>query len=480
MQIAVQSLLFILGVTMLFVEMKYKFAIFVFAAICLRDVNVPFIPFGHASYFLSNCFILSCLPHFWRHVSVVRQSVLYGLFFLTAIATIFLVIFSPHYQTLFQWLRLIEFEFIGSTLVATMAFLCVKDETDLLPTLKWAIIALLILTAIGAVNYITKSSFWVNTFVSTMFGEGETGARYMYSERFRVQAMFHNPFDYGFISVVMACFFFYTWKKKMLPTGWFWLLEACCLFGTYTCGCRTVHVMFLVAVIVFALSAFEMRQWLFGALIALLLAVIILPSLPAFEKYMEIFEKALNTDMRTSEGGSSLAMRALQFNTVLYYIRDHMIFGRGAGFFEIDLGWADRSAGYQAVNRDLYGLEGAYLSRLLERGIFGFAVYLIFYGTLFVSAFKKRMTDRLTYGLFASVIAAYFFFAQATGELSSVYPTMLMLGATLKLLYVKAGICEEYAEQEDTQPTADPSPSEPSPTPLLSHDLQHSDSGLQA
>lgn len=434
MQAVIQLFLLCLGVMMFKVEMKYRLAILVFSMICLREVIITFIPFGQASYFLSNCFFLSCLYGWREHVALVKQTVIYMLMLMMLAATVFLVIYSPHYHSLFQVARLAEFEFVAKNLVIAMVFLCITEEKELSVTVKAAFVGILILTAIGWLNYKTMTSFWVNMFSSQEDG----GSKYMYSERFRVQAMFHNPFDYGFICVVMACFFFYAWRKGLMKMKMFVVAQLCCLFGTYTCECRTVHVSYLLAVFVYIISAFKLSKVLTWAVAIGIVAIIVVPSLPGYNDYMRLFEKALETNTAYMEGGSSIAMRVVQFTTVLHYIQDHMIFGRGLDYFNIDLGWADVKDGYEAQESDLWGLEGAYLNKLLERGFFGLIVYVLFYLVLFIKAFTLRHADPMLFGLFTSVLAVYFFFAQATGDLYSVFPTMVILGFSLKLLYVKS------------------------------------------
>ena len=327
------------------------------------------------------------------------------------------------------------------TFLLAFVMFCIWDERDLKPAVRYAFIGLLLLTALGVVNYITKQSFWVMDVKVESLGR-EVGANYMYADRFRVQSMFVSAFDYGFTNTLFAVFFYYARIKELISRKRFLIAEACCLFGVYTCACRTVHVCYLLAIMVYAVGAYGLRRkWVVRGVVALVALIVILPHVPAFREYMDLFQNALSTDSnQLSSGGSSIGMRILQLGTMFYYLmQGNVVFGNGKDYFLIDLGWQDRGMGGQAVDSDLFGLEGVYLGYMLERGIFGYVCYLIFYFTLFFSAFRIRRYDRHAFAFFAAAFCAYFFYANATGELGSVAPTMLMMGIGLKLLYVRSG-----------------------------------------
>ena len=429
-----------LGLLMFKVDMRHKLAILIFAALCLTCVQLSFMPFAKGAFgFLPFCFLLSILPHFSKYYREMKQTVVLPLMVLMIISAVVFAFTSPHMDTWYLKGKLVYNELMQKTFIMAFVMFCIKGEKDLKPTMKWAFVGLLILTALGVLNYMAKQSFWVSAVRSENFGK-DAGAMYMYSDRFRVQSMFGLAFDYGYTCILFAMLFFYALKKKLVSKNVYLIAEACCLFGVYTCGCRSVHVAYLLAIAVYAISAFDMRKWVFVGVIAGMAAILILPNIPAFQKYMDLFEQALNTSTVNMSGGSTIGMRLLQLSAVFFYLRGHMLFGRGKDFFQEDLGWAEKTAtGTGNVDKDLYGLEGVYLGYLLERGIFGYICYLIFYVVLFFSAFKMRKADPISFGLFASAIAAYFFYANATGELGSVAPTMLMMGIALKMLYVNSG-----------------------------------------
>ena len=86
------------------------------------------------------------------------------------------------------------------------------------------------------------------------------------------------------------------------------------------------------------------------------------------------------------------------------------------------------------VDEDLRGLEGIYLNLLLDRGVIGLMFYIAFWGILLVYIIKKRKLRKDAASLCISMLFVYLLFAIMTGELKSVFITMLILGCGIHLL----------------------------------------------
>ena len=95
---------------------------------------------------------------------------------------------------------------------------------------------------------------------------------------------------------------------------------------------------------------------------------------------------------------------------------------------------------------DLAGLEGVMMALLIERGIVGIVAYLVFYLSLAVQLYKMRRIDSVASACCCSILVSYFLFANFTGELLSVAPTLFIAGAFLKsmLLEQEENISEPY------------------------------------
>lgn len=77
------------------------------------------------------------------------------------------------------------------------------------------------------------------------------------------------------------------------------------------------------------------------------------------------------------------------------------------------------------------------MNKLLERGFIGLLLYAVFWISLIIFMFKNRSVSSPLTALGLSILAVYLSFANMTGELLSVYPTLLLLGFTIKAIEVK-------------------------------------------
>lgn len=435
MQILAQLALIVLCLLMFRVERKYKLAILLLSAVCFNSVTIPFIPFGNARFILSICFFLSEWNYMKCHIKSLKKTILKTLILSVLIATVILAINSPHYDNLMQYIRLILMELVTKYFVICYAFVSIQKTQDLRLISQVSYYGLLILTALAVLNYITKHAVFIDEMLKGMELVDvmeDAGSKFTYSERFRVQAMFFNPFDYGYICILLLLLNWYGYMKSFITKKRFYIIIGCCVFGIITCGCRTIILCCLIGVFIYMLFAFDFRKKTKYLIICLLCAIILFSSVPLLqEKFNEMLSMF---DKNSSMSGSSIEMRILQYTAVWYHIRDHILFGRGLDFFNIDMGWGE---GKQfLVDKDLFGLEGVMLNYLLERGVIGVCFYFFFYGCLLIFFINHNYNNRLVSALCIAILVTYLVFANMTGELSSAFPTLLILGCGVKLLYV--------------------------------------------
>ena len=446
MLIFIQLLVLTLGILMFKLRLEYKIAIFFFSIICLDAAIIRFIPFGGAKFFLSMCFICSELPHIKRRIKVLKMRKIMPLVLMMIIATFILAINSPHYQSFIQFLRLLIVELLAKYLVICYAFIIISSPRQFKPSFRAAYVALLILTAFGFINLITKYAIWIDINYQGIEGGtlGDLGRKFVEADRFRVQAMFQNPFNYGYICILMSLFFLYGYLNKIVLKKQFYIAQLCCLFGIVLCGCRTIILCYIIGLLLFIYNAFSFKKWIGKALIVVIVAVFSLPFIPNIDKYASFFAKAFDTSTiayGNEVGGSSIGMRVVQFTAVFYHIKDHLLFGRGKDFFAIDLGFAEEGT-KTLIDKDLLGLESVLMNLLLERGIIGVLFWCVFYGTLLFWIIKLRRYDKYTYSLCFSLLIVYLAFSNMTGELNSVFPTLLLMGGCLRILKEKSIIYE--------------------------------------
>lgn len=436
MQALAQLALMILCFLMFKVKREYKLAIMLLSAICFNNVTLTFIPFGTSRFILCICFLLSELPYIVSHYKAIKTTVLKPLMIAMIIATVILAICSPHYDNIVQYIRIILNELICTYFIICYSFLSIKNEKDLLPSFKIAYYGLLVLTVFAVLNYVTKHAVFIDEMLKgrelTDVME-DAGGKFTYADRFRVQAMFFNPFDYGYICIVLLLFNWYGYMQSFISKNRFYIILVCCVFGIITCGCRTNLLCCLIGAFAYMLLAFNVKKNVRYFTFFVLIGIVLFATIPFFQEKIGEMLSMFNTN--SSVGGSSIEMRIIQYAAVLYHIQDHFLFGRGLDYFNIDLGWKE---GKQfLVDKDLFGLEGVLMNRLLERGIIGVCFYFFFYVTLLVFMIKNRRLNKQISALGISVLVTYIAFANMTGELSSVFPSLLIIGLCVKILYSK-------------------------------------------
>lgn len=422
---------------------EYKIAILLLSSICLDAVVLNFVPFGGSQYILSHCFILSEISHIRQYVKTFKKTIIYPLLLIVIVAAVVLIMNSPHYNgSLTDVLRLFITELTGKYFAVCYAFVSIFSMNNMKPILKVSYYGLLILTAFGALNFVTGRAWFIDTIGAHMTvaeNLADLGGKFTNSERFRVQAMFFSPFDYGYICILLLLLQLWGYVKKLVSKQQFYISVVCSIFGVLFCGCRTNILCCAIGLIVFVYYAYSMKQWIRYAMMGFFLCIIAYSTVPVIQEKVDQTMTAFDTNSQYS--GSSIDMRILQYTAVLYHIRGHEWFGRGLGFFNIDMGWGDGQLS-TLVDKDLWGLEGVVMSYLLERGVIGLLLYFAFYIILLYFFYRHRFVDRQTVAFGLSILFAYLAFANMTGELDSVYPTLLLIGCCIKLIYQKSKISE--------------------------------------
>ena len=208
----------------------------------------------------------------------------------------------------------------------------------------------------------------------------------------------------------------------------------CCIFGILTCASRTIMLCSLICHITYYLLTHQIKKKVLSIITFLGVFYMCFLYIPFIHDSLQfigtIFESKENSDV----GGSSLEMRLGQLVTVLYYIQGHLLFGRGYDFFNVDLGWSDGMEGL--VDKDLFGLEGVQFALLLERGVIGLLIYVVFWISMLCIFFQMRKKDKHTGAMCISIIIGYLMFSAMTGELGSLFFMGLILGMGMKMLYL--------------------------------------------
>ena len=411
---------------MFYVKREWKAAMLVMGAMTLTLVNIPGIPLHNANLLLQAAFLLSEWRDIPRYFNRLRYTPYLWIPLLIVSFSALLATLTSPYTGIKETLKS---ELLFKYFTLAYAFWAVKDEKSLKPVLQVSMYCLIVLTFFGAINYITKSSIFVNAVTegrTSMYGDVALGDLYTESDRFRVQSMFTYAFDYGYICAAILLLHLHGWYRRLESKREFIIAIVCCSFGVFICGCRTVWMSAALSIACYYMWAFKLNRNVMYGIVALILLVIAYNTVPAVEEKVNQVTDAFVEDSETK--GSSIQMRIIQYASVLIRIEGHEWLGLGKGYWELIF------AEDRASVSDILGVESVILSYLLERGIIGLILWAAFYTIIFLYFWNNRKKRKKLTGLGVSILSLYLFFSIGTGELGSVYPTMLLLGIAMKMI----------------------------------------------
>jgi len=435
---------------MFYLKREWKAAMLVMGAMTLTLVNIPGIPLRNANYLLQVAFLLSELKNLSRYFKRLRYTPYIWIpLLLVSVSALLAALTSPYTGIK----EIIEFELLFKYFNLAYAFWAIKDEKSLKPILLISTYCLIVLTFFGVTNYITKSSIFVNAVTegrTSMYGDVALGDAFRESDRFRVQSMFKYAFDYGYICAAILLLHLHGWYRHLESKREFIIAIVCCSFGVFICGCRTVWMSAALSIACYSMWAFKLNRNVMYGIVALILLVIAYNTVPAVEEKVNQVTDAFVEDSETK--GSSIQMRIIQYASVLIRIEGNEWLGLGKGY------WGNAYAEDPESIRDILGVESVILSYLLERGIIGLVLWVFFYTIIFRYFKKNRKKRKKITGLGASILVLYLIFSIGTGELGSVYPTMLLLGIVIKSVESeKTKKIIIYARKKLSEPLCSPS-----------------------
>ena len=417
---------------MLTLRRELKPAVFLFAYAVLSEISLP-LPMGNTVFFLPIFYIFTeglkfkdMIKSFRIKELVLALLVFAVLFFLTYIN-------SPHYWgSINQFVTLLFRDCITTYFILVVGFYSLKNENTFRPLLRVAFISLVILTVFGLINYITKESEMLNWMTGHAVRRNmEVGGLFSEEDRFRTQSLFIQPFDYGYMCIILMLVHIYGFTRGLVRKQQLYAAILMALFGIVACGCRTVLFCFMFGALAYAIFYLRGNRVPIYVGSALLILMGFYHFSPFFREKTNFVLSVFSTD-KTEYGGSTMEMRAVQFARVLYYMEDHYWTGRGYDYFWIDLQFSEGQK--YALDPELLGLEGVHLSYLLERGIIGYALYLLFYILLLSYLYRHRKSNREEAAAALALLVVYLTFAHMTGELKSLPPTLLLLGMFLRMI----------------------------------------------
>ena len=415
---------------MFFVKREWKAALLVMGAMTLTLVYVPGIPLHKANLLLQVAFLLSEWKSLPQHFNRLRHVPYLWIPLLIVTISALLAALTSQYEGI---KGIIQSELLFKYFALAYAFWAVKNEKSLKPVLQVSLYCLIVLTAFGALNYIQKNAIFVNALTegkTSMIQEDVSlGDVYTESSRFRVQSMFKSAFDYGYICTALLILHLHGWYQRLESNRAFMIAIACCSFGILICGCRIVWVGTIFSIFCYSMWVFQMNRNVLYGMIAVILMIMSYLTIPAVEEKINNVTDIFVEDSEAK--GSSIQMRMTQYASVLIHIEGNEWLGLGKGYWSYIYNEDRRSV------EGLYGVESVILQNLLEQGIIGLILWATFYSIIFFYFWRNRTKRKAITGLGASTLTLYLVFSIGTGELGSVYPTMLLLGMVMKMIESK-------------------------------------------
>ena len=415
---------------MFYVKREWKAAMLIMGAMTLTLVNIPVIPLHKANLLLQVAFLLSEWRDLPRHFNRLQNTPCLWIPLLIVSFSALLAALTSPYTGIKET---IEYELLFKYFAIAYAFWAVKNEKSLKPILQVSLYCLMVLTFFGVLNYIDKSAIFVNAVTegqtSNIYKDVALGDVYTESDRFRVQSMFQYGFDYGYICAAILLLHLHGWYRHLENKRDFIIAIACCSIGILICGCRTVWVSAALAIACYYMWAFQLSRNVMYGIVAMMLMMFSYLTIPAVEEKVNQVTDIFVENSETS--GSSFQLRMSQYMTVVVHIEGHEWLGQGKGY------WEHIYTEDQESVRGLYGVESVILQTLLERGIIGLFLWAAFYTAIFLYFWRNRKRRKKLTGLGVSVLSLYLAYSIGTGELGSVYPTMLLLGISMKMIESK-------------------------------------------
>lgn len=411
---------------MFYVKREWKAAMLIMGAMTLTLVNIPGIPLHKANLLLQVAFLLSEWRDLPRHFKRLQSTPYLWIPLLIVSFSTLLAALTSLYTGVKE---MIETELLFKYFAIAYAFWAVKNEKSLKPILQVSLYCLIVLTFFGLLNYIDKNAIFVNALTegqTTRYGDVALGDLYTESDRFRVQSMFQYGFDYGYICAAILLLHLHGWYRHLESKTEFIIAIACCTFGILTCGCRTVWVCAIFSLICYSMWVFKLNRNVIYGMIAVMLLILSYNTVPAVEEKVNQMTDVFVKDSETE--GSSIQLRMSQYMYVAIHAEGHEWLGLGKGYWEYM-----HTKDPESV-RGLYGVESVILQTLLERGISGLVLWAAFYTVIFLYFWRNRIRRKKLTGLGVSILSLYMVFSIGTGELGSVYPTMLLLGFVIKAI----------------------------------------------
>lgn len=434
---------FIMCLSCFVMKRENKLLLILVSCLLFDDFKISDYAFSSLRNLLCIIFFISELKYFPYYIKSIRKLHLLYLFVLIIIGAIIVVLTSHNINSITSLLGFLSIELISKYFVIVYSLISITRHTNISKVFNVTFACLLFMTLIGLIDYILKYSIWYNFFSSEDFNIIAYAG-----ERFRVHSTFIYAFDYGQASVLICLFALYMYSKNLISSSIFYISLGCCLFGVIACGCRTVLASFIIGLSTYVLMNYNFSKKTSIILCFIGFGIVSYVFVPFVQEKTEFLLSAI--DSNSSVGGSSNTMRLNQYAAVFKIVQENILFGMGHNFFLLDVGWNGDIFNMAHKYRDLFGLEGVLMLLLLERGVVGVLIYIVFYIGLIRTYIRYLKYARTEVSIALSMIISFIAYGNMTGELNSAMLTFIFCGMFLKIAYIKYCNRKKFIFSKDT------------------------------
>lgn len=430
----IDVLIILLVLLILFSKKNYPL-IWSVIALYIFNFRIKFFGIIPISYLIPFVMFISLYIQDYKFV-VFKKFPLKYVFILYLFGVLLLGLFDLRLSLLDRFAYPLKYILETSLLLFCSFFFTLKMRNDnLLINVLSSII--IIITSYGVYEFITMTNP-IKFFIDSLYLDDSYFQNLNYDKeilfnRYIGFSIFNFSYNFAFAASAIGLYSLYLYKlRKKTKYIIFTLMGILCCFFS---GSRSSLIAYLISSSFFIIKAYEMKKvlkLLIFIIPALLLLILVIPIFSTFfEGVLGIFTG--NSDFT----GSSIDMRQSQFNAVLELFKQSPIIGNGLFYFKDVVGFGTYNAKSYGVYGDLIGLEGYFMMLLLEQGILGVTIALVFFVSLYRYLKKSYNTDYSLSILGISFIILFLVFSNATGTLSSWVYTMLFLGIIIGKIEIK-------------------------------------------
>ena len=344
------------------------------------------------------------------------------------LANFALIFFSSFNVGLISQIKYIGSGLIMQFLVCYVIWYIYNTREEITQFANIIALASIFLFLYGIFCYLTMSNPYIS-FVESTFGMEDSVLRRMEEIRGglegRIQGTMQHALTWGGTCYILFCFFMSNGVIK--SNRLMLLLCSLALINLFLSGSRSVLLALIISLVTyffFVGKAKRIKIIKYSFLVLPILLILVFIS-GFWEKYQVLIESTLffwddSLEANSEIKGSSTSMRLEQLLYAIFMVKDSLLGGLGHGYV-IEY---QQSEGFHPI---LLGFESLVLQKLVDNGILGLLLWLLFFAALFFlprKIKKKNKESKESSAVLCSYISGYLVFSLLTGFMNT-FPLFL-------------------------------------------------------